>query len=101
MKLKLTAAEFSVLNSLLQVVCISIVPKGMQAIVLHGTLLRLYKKFYNKAFVMKKKYGVTIEDDEACAFYMFFSKFDMSNAELFTINLVTRINNSIHQKYSA
>ncbi|MEQ1677881.1 MAG: hypothetical protein ABL876_14320 [Chitinophagaceae bacterium] len=101
MKLKLTYAEFKTLHSLLQRICIGILPKGIQARVLHGVLFRLYRKFYNKAIEVKKKYSISMEDDEACAFYMFLSSFDMTGEEVFTINLVHQINISIHQKYSA
>ena len=98
MKLKLTYAEFTVLYSLLQDVCIGIMPKGIQQQVLHGVLFRLFKKFYNKALLMKQKYSINLEADECCAFYMFFHQFDMAGQEIFTINLVNKINNAIHQK---
>lgn len=100
MKLKLTSSEFMVLHSLLQNVCMGIRPKGIQEHVLHGTLFRLYKKFYNKAIETKKKYTIAMADDEACAFYMFFSKFNMSNENAFTVNLVLQINNHINQKFA-
>lgn len=100
MKLKLTNSEFMVIHSLLQNVCMGIRPKGIQEHVLHGTLFRLYKKFYSKAIETKKKYSIAMGDDEACAFYMFFSKYNMSSETPFTINLVLQINNVINQKYS-
>ena len=101
MKLKLSFAEFNTLHNLLQVICIGLLPKGIQERVVHGCLFRLYKKFYNKAIEAKKKYSINMHDDEACAFYMFFSKFDMAGHDQFAVNLVNQLNNSIHQKYSA
>lgn len=101
MKLKLTYAEFKTLHQLLSIVCTGIVPNGIEALVLHGVLFRMYRKFYNKAIKVKKKYTVSIEADEACAFWMFFTKFDMKGQEVYTTNLVLQLNNSIHQKYAA
>lgn len=101
MKLKLTFAEFTVLYNLLQDICIGIKPKGIQQQILHGVLFRIFKKFYNKALVVKNKYSIILEADECCAFYTFFMKYDMAGQEPFTVALVHKINNSVHQKYSA
>ena len=101
MKLKLSFAEFSVLLSLLQKICIGQIPSKMQAVVLHGALFRLFKKFYNKGILTKRKYSITMENDEAAAFFLFFNKYDLTGEQVFTINLVTQINNSIHQKFPA
>jgi len=101
MKMKMTYAEFTALYQLLANVCTAITPKGIEAHVLHGTLFRLYKKFYRKAIEVKKKYSISIEADEACAFYMFFSKFNTSKADPFTQNLIQQTLNTVHQKYSA
>lgn len=100
MKLKLSSAEFLVLHDLLQRICIGIKPKGIQAHVLHGVLFRLFKKFYKKAIETKHRYTVSIEADEACAFYMFFTNQPIQNEETFTINLIHQINTKIHQTYS-
>lgn len=101
MKLKLTQSEFSALYTLLAAICTGISPKGIEAQVLHGVLCRLYKKFYVKNFRPKKKYGISIEADEACAFHMFISRYGLSGYDTFTHNLVHQLTNSIHQKYSA
>jgi hypothetical protein len=100
MKMKLSYSEFSVLYKLLQVVN-DISPKGIQAQVLHGVMFRLFKKFYIKAIRMKNRYTMTIDADEACAFWMFFERFDMSTHDVFTQNLVRQLSNSIHKKYFA
>jgi hypothetical protein len=101
MKLKLTAAEFLVLHDLLQRVVMGTLPKGIQQQVLHGVLFQLYKKFYKKAIETKNRYTVTMEPMEACAFQLYFSKYQLEQEEVFTINLVHQLNNSIHQKYIA
>ena len=100
MKLKLSFSEFTVLYHLLLTVCTGIQPKGIQAHILHGTLFRLFKKFHSKSIESKKRYTISMEDDMACAFYLFYSQYKMTGQDVFTINLVTQINNSIHQKYS-
>lgn len=100
MKWKLNYSEFLVLLTLLQHVCTSITPSGIQANVLHGTLTRLYKKFYLRNLIKRNKYTITVTDDEACAFYMFFIKYNLSGEEIFTINLVSQINGSINKKYA-
>lgn len=101
MKLKLTSAEFNALLVLLTAICTGLIPKGIQQQVVHGTLFRAYKKFYIKAIKERKEYKITLDADEACAFYMFFTRFDMKEQDLFLINLVTKLNNKIHQTYSA
>jgi hypothetical protein len=100
MKLKLSSSEFLVLHTLLQQVVMGVLPQGIQQQVLHGVLFQLYKKFYKKAIETKNRYTITMEPMEACAFQMYFSKHSMEGVEVFTINLVHQINNSIHQKYS-
>lgn len=101
MKLKMTKAEFNTLYSILSLVCTTNRPTGIQAHVLHGTLCRLYKKFYRKAIEIKSKYSITADADEACAFYMFFSNFDLSGLDTFAQNLIHQTLNTVHQKYSA
>lgn len=101
MKLKLTYSEFNALYQLLAAICTGIKPAGIEAQVLHGVLFRMYRRFYTKAIKVKKKYAITIEADEACAFWIFFGKYDMYQQDDFTRNLVRQLNNSIHQKYSA
>lgn len=101
MKLKLSSSEFLALHDLLQRVIMGIRPKGIQAHVLHGVLFRLYKKFYTKALTVQQRYTITMEADEACAFHMFFTRQNLNDEEIFTINLVHQINNRIHQTYSA
>ncbi len=101
MKLKLSFAEFTVLLSLLQKICIGQLPVKMQGVVVHGVLFRLYKKFYSKGILTKRKYTITMENDEAAAFFLFFNKYDLTGEQVFTINLITQIKNSIHQKFPA
>lgn len=101
MKIKMTLAEFLALHDLLQRCIMGTRPKGIQAHVLHGVLFRLFKKFYTKALTVQQRYTITMEADEACAFHMFFTRHDMTEEEIFTINLVHQINNRIHQTYTA
>jgi hypothetical protein len=100
MNLKLTNSEFFSLYLLMEKCIAGSCPKGIEAIAIHGVLKGLYKKFYVRAFDIKKKYAVTLEDHEACAFYMFFSRYPMKDENTFSVNLVIQLNISIHQKFA-
>jgi hypothetical protein len=100
MKMKLTHAEFCQLYILLSKSVNEHTPKGMEAIVIHSILKALYRKFYLRALDKKKHYVIKCEDHEACAFYMFFSRYPMEGQSPFTVNLFLRINNFINQKFA-
>lgn len=101
MKLKLNTSEFMVIHHLLNKV-ILIKPNGMQAIILHGVLFRIFKKFHSMSITVKGKYTISLKDDEAAAFYLVFTKEEVlaEEQEMFTINLIRQITNAIHQKLS-
>lgn len=99
MKMKLNYSEFSCLLVLLQR-CTSVRPVGIEATAIHGVLKGLYKKFYVRAFTKRKQYTITCEDQEACSFFMFFSRYPMNDETQFTVNVVIRIINFIHQKFT-
>ncbi|MCC6290164.1 MAG: hypothetical protein IT249_19975 [Chitinophagaceae bacterium] len=100
MKLKLTAAEFNSLYLLLTEIVNNSKPIGILHHVVYGIIYRVFRKFYNKAIQKKREYKITLDADEACAFYLFFSKNPLSNQDFFTQNLIHTINNKIHQIYS-
>lgn len=100
-KLTLTANEFRALYSLIQQVVLGAKPKGMEAVLLHGVLHGIYKKFYTKAFAVKKQNTITLTDDQTCAFCMFFLRYPMIDVPEYTVNLVHSINLSIQQKFSS
>lgn len=99
MKWKLSAAEFTALYNILQCGTVLLTPHGIEARVVHGVLFRLYKKFYRKAIEVKKKYSISVDDDEACAFHMFFTRNEIK-MDHHTSNTVLQLTNLIHQKYS-
>lgn len=102
MKLQLTNSEFKAMHDLLQSVVIGVKPKTPEQYVLHGVLFRLFKKFYVKALVQKKKYSLSMADDEACSFLLYFSKYHIPvNYSVQTNNLVLQIINTTNQKYNA
>lgn len=96
MKLKLNSSEFLVLFQLLGAV-VDARPEGIEHNLVHGVLLRLYVKFHRKSVMMGNKVSVKLEKEEACAFYAYTSR--LPRQETFTHNLITQINNVIHQKY--
>lgn len=99
MKFKLTKTEFKSIHDLLQQITLLIKPQGIEQILLHSLLFSIYKKLYSKALDTKKQYSFSLSDEQACAWYLFFSK---TNVEMddYTVNMVLRINNSIHQKFA-
>jgi len=98
MKLHLTKKEFEALYQLLQGSVVSSKPIGIQVKLFHGVMMGVYKKFYKKAFDMeKRKYTLTLETHEACAWWLFFNHFPIPADMLFETNLLLKINNSIHK----
>jgi hypothetical protein len=100
MKLKMTKEEFTALYRLLQHMVQKEVPPGIEITLLYSVLFSVYVKFYKKAIEEKKKYSVTLEDHEACAWWMFFDRFPIPEHMVFERNLLQTINNSIHQKFA-
>lgn len=100
MKLTLTNSEFCQLYLLLHKCVNNHIPKGIEATVIHSVLKGLYRKFYLRALDKKRQYKITCEDQEACAFYMMFSRYPMEGENPFIVNLVHQINNKIHQKFA-
>lgn len=102
MNLKLTHSQFFALYDLLQKMVIAAKPSGITAKLLHSILISVYKKFYTKAFDKnKKQYSVSLNDEEACAWWLFFDACPLPDNMKFEINLVGTISNSIHQKFAA
>lgn len=101
MKLKLSYNELIALHDVFGR-CVVIDAKSFNA---HkklqvAILLKLWKKLYTKAFAKKKEYSVTMDADEAIAFYLYFHNTNLVPGEMiYERNLITQINNSIHQKF--
>lgn len=98
MKLKLTKKEFEALYDLLHNTVVAARPVGIQVKLFHGVMIQVYRKFYKKAIDMdKRKYTITLEIHEACAWWLFFNQFPVPGHMVFETNLLLKINNSIHK----
>lgn len=99
MKLKLSYTEFKALHDLLQGLLFPNITTGIKGRLLRAMLLSIFKKFYVKMLdERKKKYSITLKEEYACAWWLFFSEYQAPTP--YEANLVAQINNSIHQKYS-
>lgn len=102
MKLRLSKIQFFALYDLLQSMIIAANPKGIEARLLHSILIGVYKKFYTKAFNKdKRSYTIKLNDEEACSWWLFFSKCQFKRDMVFETALIIKINNTIHQKFAA
>lgn len=100
MKLKLSKLQFLQINAILQKEIAAAQPKGIPATVIHAVMMNVYKKFYQKAIdTNKKKYNITLTDAEACAWWLFFQKYQFTPDQFFEHTIIQTINNSIHQHY--
>jgi hypothetical protein len=106
MNLKLTNKQFFKLYDLLEETVLRIRPTGISGHLYHSVLIGVYKKFYSKAFYRDlKKYSVNLTDEEACAWYLFFSSIEIpvdadKHEQVFKTSLLQTINLNIHQKFS-
>jgi hypothetical protein len=101
MKLKLTKAQFKALYALFQHMIVGAKPKGLEARLLRALLFNIYEKMYKKAIDEKTRYSLSLSEEEALAFWVFFNKFNYIPVEMiFEANLVQTICNNIHQKFS-
>jgi hypothetical protein len=100
MKLKLTKVEFNALLVFFEMMIVDAKPEGMSSKMLHSILCEVYEKFYKKAIRIKPKYTIQLKEHEAIGFWFFFQKYQFDSELVFETNLVHKINNSIHQKYS-
>ncbi len=101
MKLKLNKSQFIALYELLQSAVANITVTGIEAKLIHAIMQDVYRKFYVRAFdVQKRIYTIKLSECEACAWYLFFSRFQLPQEAVFEANLLHIINNDIHQKYT-
>ncbi|MBN8668739.1 MAG: hypothetical protein J0M30_14675 [Chitinophagales bacterium] len=100
MKLKLTRSEFEALFKSLDNVVNQPRPRGIQAVAIHGLLNSLWKKFYLRAAEKRNKYSVQISDEQACAFYLYFTRVDPDTLDMFTANVINQLTMKIHQQFS-
>lgn len=102
MKLKITSSQFSSLLNLFHSLCgIDVLPpKSFEGKLLLAILSGIYKQLYKKAVDKKKKYTVTLSEQEALAFFIFFKKQHILPGDaVYEANLLDTICNQIHQKY--
>lgn len=99
MKLKLSHSEFTSLYEMLKDVVeeTGFKPLSNDALY-HIILVGLYKKFYRRAIEKMKQYNISLEPQEAIAFYRVFVDGSYIPG-LFEANLVQQILNNIHQQF--
>lgn len=107
MKIKLTHTQFLTLFSIFKMLCgegqgFSPAPASFEARLMLAILHGIYKQLYKKAIDRKKKYTLILTEQEALAFWIFFSKYDFLDDEaVFEKTLVQTLNNGIHQKFAS
>jgi hypothetical protein len=105
MKIKLTNNQFTTLFNIFQMLCGDKevpAPESFEARLMLAILHGIYKQLYKKAVDRKKKYAISMSEQEALAFWIFFSKYEFLEQEaVFERNLIQTILNGIHQKYTA
>jgi hypothetical protein len=101
MKLKLSKAQFKALYSLFQHIVLHVEVKTLEARLLRALLFSIYQKLYKRAIDEKSKYSITLSEEQALAFWVFFNKYNYLPEEMmYEANLVSTISNNIHQKFS-
>jgi hypothetical protein len=101
MKLKLTKAQFKALYALFQRFVVNADAKNIEAKLLRAILFSIYEKMYKRDINDKSKYTITLKDEEALAFWVFFNKYFYFPSEMvYESTLVQTVCNSIHQKFS-
>lgn len=99
MKLKLTYTEFKALHDLLHGLLFPCNTSGIKGRLFRSLMMSIFKKFYVKMLdERKKKYTISLKEEYACAWWLFFTEYTVPTA--YEANLVHQINNSIHQKYA-
>jgi hypothetical protein len=105
MKIKLTQTQFLTLFSIFKMICGEgqVAPSSNFEMRLFLAILNgIYKQLYKKAIDKKKKYTVSLSEQEALAFWIFFSRtYDLfAEDAILETTLVQTINNAIHQKFA-
>lgn len=82
----------------LQAVCSDDSPMYIDKKIIRCLVQRLYVKFFRKSYEKKPKYNITVEPEEAMAFYMYFinHRYPITSMEG---NTIDQLKNLIHQKY--
>lgn len=100
MKIKLTRKQFQTLHDIVEDTAMAeFTAANMLQKMLHAILADVYKKLYVKAIEVKESYTVKLDDHEAIAFYLLYSKHTFE-VTTFEGNLLNTINSRIHQHYA-
>jgi hypothetical protein len=104
MKIKLSLNQFTTLfNIFTSTVGEDELPPAdnFEARLLLAILQGIWKQLYKKRIDVKKKYSLTLSEQEALAFWIFFNKFEVLPIEaVYERTIVQMICNSIHQKFT-
>lgn len=101
MKLKLTRSQFDALYSIFDTIIDNThYLDGMQAKLLYSLLYGTFLKLHKKTVEKKLEYTLTLTDQEAIGFWLFFEKYPLNASLPFEVNLIQTISNAIHQKFS-
>lgn len=100
MKLRLTKAQFKALYALFLRIINHAEVNSIEARLLRRLLFSIYEKMYQKAIDEKPKYTITLSEEQALAFWLFFNKFYLPEEMMYETNLIQTISNNIHQKFS-
>ena len=99
MKLKLSNTEMMLLYELLTAMHNKFVCEDMGDKLLHVLLTCIYMKLHKISIIKKPEYRVKISEAEAMAFYISLERHNLGFGHS-TGNLINKINNEIHQKFS-
>ncbi len=99
MKLKLSQSEFTALFKLFNELVMPMHPHTLREKLITGLLVQIHNKIWSKG-IKPKGYSLTLTDPEAIAFLAFWSTYQLPQTMPFEENLLMRINQIIHQKYS-
>jgi hypothetical protein len=101
MKIKLTKSELMALYTVFHSLVFQGNPTTMEIRLLQAILMGIYKKLHNKMVEVKKEYTLSLNVSEAISFWLFFNRCPLNQSELpFEVNLILKISNQIHQKFS-
>ena len=101
MKMKVSRAQFTALLNIFNAVCNRPVPPNFEARLMMILLESIRKQLIKKSVDFKKKYSLTMSDQEALSFFIFFKKFHFFPEDaIYETVLVDSICNGIHQQYT-
>jgi hypothetical protein len=102
MKVKLSRTQFFSLLQVFQVICLAGTSQSnFEARLLMLLLDQIKKQLIKKSLDFKQKYSLSLNEQEALAFYIFFKKFHFFSTDaMYEANMVDMLCNQIHQKFT-